>query len=64
MLIFVLHVKSGQTEIAALQEKDNDNREEATLVSVVRCHKNSEKPRNSQAMKGPGKGQNGSMGLV
>jgi hypothetical protein len=38
LLIFVLHNKSGQAVIAALQEKDEeDHGEESTSITLARC---------------------------
>jgi hypothetical protein len=44
LLIFVLHNKSGQALIAALQEKDEeDPGEESAFIILGRCHNYSEK---------------------
>jgi hypothetical protein len=40
----VLHVKSCQTVIAALHEKDEkDNKEEVAFITHARCQKNAKK---------------------
>jgi hypothetical protein len=55
LLIFVLHVKSGQAGIAAFQEKDEeDHGEESASITFARCHKNSEKIKKRVQEKGKG----------